>query len=473
MKIFKNTVFILLIAVFFSACEGMLDGINDDPNDIESGEVSAELYLTGAQLANISAQAGHMNRIAGMYSGQLVGLSSLYSNIYGFNLATSELSNIWSHIYVGSIANLRNMRERAPDDNLLQGIAKVTEAHAIGTAASVFGDIPYFEIADPSNNDPVFDSQISVFNSVINLLDEAIADLQSVSPRPLSEDIIFNGNTVKWIEAANTLKARYYLQLKDYGAAFDAAENGISSDDGTMRFIPRGDANQTEGDKNLFWQILAGPRTGDIGTTNSYLMQLLDDQSGISRNNAKTNEEARLGYYTIDESGGRVNQGIAEQFEPQNLVSYAENQLILAETATRESGVAAGLPYLNELRSWLDTGEMVNDNFKDLTFTYDPYDIQDFQAGGIENQDSVDPARALLREIIEERYVSGFGMYMAFNDSRRLRASDSDIAVPFVLVDGPNPPFVERFPYSDDELNSNENAPAEDPGLFTKTEVNR
>lgn len=473
MKIFKNTVFILLIAVFFSACEGMLDGINDDPNDIESGEVSAELYLTGAQLANISAQAGHMNRIAGMYSGQLVGLSSLYSNIYGFNLATSELSNIWSHIYVGSIANLRNMRERAPDDNLLQGIAKVTEAHAIGTAASVFGDIPYSEIADPSNNDPVFDSQISVFNSVINLLDEAIADLQSVSPRPLSEDIIFNGNTVKWIEAANTLKARYYLQLKDYGAAFDAAENGISSDDGTMRFIPRGDANQTEGDKNLFWQILAGPRTGDIGTTNSYLMQLLDDQSGISRNNAKTNEEARLGYYTIDESGGRVNQGIAEQFEPQNLVSYAENQLILAETATRESGVAAGLPYLNELRSWLDTGEMVNDNFKDLTFTYDPYDIQDFQAGGIENQDSVDPARALLREIIEERYVSGFGMYMAFNDSRRLRASDSDIAVPFVLVDGPNPPFVERFPYSDDELNSNENAPAEDPGLFTKTEVNR
>lgn len=473
MKIFKNTVFILLIAVFFSACEGMLDGINDDPNDIESGEVSAELYLTGAQLANISAQAGHMNRIAGMYSGQLVGLSSLYSNIYGFNLATSELSNIWSHIYVGSIANLRNLRERAPDDNLLQGIAKVTEAHAIGTAASVFGDIPYSEIADPSNNNPAFDSQISVFNSVINLLDEAIADLQSVSPRPLSEDIIFNGNTVKWIEAANTLKARYYLQLKNYGAAFDAAENGISSDDNTMRFIPRGDANQSEGDKNLFWQILAGPRTGDIGTADSYLMQLLDDESGVSRNNAKTNEEARLGYYTIDESGGRVNQGIAEQFEPQNLVSYAENQLILAEAATRESGVAAGLPYLNELRSWLNTGEMVNDNFKDLTFTYDPYDTQDFQAGGIENQDSIDPERALLREIIEERYVSGFGMYMAFNDSRRLRASDSDIAVPFVLVDGPNPPFVERFPYSDDELSSNENAPAEDPGLFAKTEVNR
>ena len=46
-------------------------------------------------------------------------------------------------------------------------------------------------------------------------------------------------------------------------------------------------------------------------------------------------------------------------------------------------------------------------------------------------------------------------------------------AVPFVLVNGPNPPYPERMPYATNELNSNENAPAEDPGIFTKTEVNR
>jgi len=63
-------------------------------------------------------------------------------------------------------------------------------------------------------------------------------------------------------------------------------------------------------------------------------------------------------------------------------------------------------------------------------------------------------------------------MYLPFNDARRLRKSDSDIAVSYTLVDGPAAPYPERMPYSDDELNANENAPAEDPGIFVKTQVN-
>jgi hypothetical protein len=69
--------------------------------------------------------------------------------------------------------------------------------------------------------------------------------------------------------------------------------------------------------------------------------------------------------------------------------------------------------------------------------------------------------------------VSGFETHMAYNDARRLRKSDGAYAVPFVLVNGPNPPFPELIPYATNELNSNENALAEDPGFFTKTEVNR
>ena len=64
-------------------------------------------------------------------------------------------------------------------------------------------------------------------------------------------------------------------------------------------------------------------------------------------------------------------------------------------------------------------------------------------------------------------------MHMAYNDARRLRKSDSAISVPFTLVLGPNPPYPERMPYAATELNSNSNAPAEDPGIFTKTEVNQ
>lgn len=264
------------------ACQGLVDDINDNPNDIVIDEIDAELFLTGAMLANTVAQAGHLNRIAGMYSGQLVGITSLYSNIYGYALSTAESVATWSRIYVGAVPNLRVIREKAPDDKLLVGISKVVEAHAIGTAASIFGNVPYAQINDPGVPDPAFDSQVSVFNACISLLDEAIADLGSASSRSLSADIYFDGDATKWMESAYTLQARYHLQMKNYNEAYSAALNGISDGGSSMKYIPRGDPNIAEGDKNLFWTILEGSRAGDIGTVNSYLMQKLDPASAIT-----------------------------------------------------------------------------------------------------------------------------------------------------------------------------------------------
>lgn len=471
----KFNIKLLALAVLFSfsACESLVEGINDNPNDILIEDVQADLFLNGAMLANVSAQVGHANRIAGMYSGQLVGITSLYSNIYGFSMSTAESVATWSRVYVGMIPNLRFIRNNAPDDKLLVGICKVLEAQGISTAASLFGDVPYTEINNSEIEDPQFDPQIDVLRAAVALLDEATNDLSSATSRPLSVDIYFDGDATKWLEAASTLKARCLLQLKDYPAALNAAQNGISSDAGSMRYIPRGVSTNSEGDKNTFWQILEGSRAGDIGTANSYMIQLLDSSSGISRNNDKTDETARLGYYSIDESGGSANSGVIEQYEPQPLITYAENQLIMAETAARAGGVAAGLPHLNELREWLNSGGRLNDNFSSMAYLYDAYDATDFDNGGIENNDGIDANKAFLREVIEERYISGFGMFLPFNDARRLRRGESDIAVPFIMVDGPSPPFVERLPYSADELNSNANAPDEDPGLFQVTAVNQ
>ncbi|MEM8890126.1 MAG: SusD/RagB family nutrient-binding outer membrane lipoprotein [Bacteroidota bacterium] len=466
-------VIIMLFTISLASCQSLVDGINDNPNDILITDIDADLFLTGAMLANSVAQGGHLTRISGMYSGQLVGLSSLYSNIYGFSLSTSESVASWSRIYVGTIPNLRHIRDVAPNDRLLVGITKIVEAHAIGMAASLFGDVPYSEINNPDIVDPAFDDQVAVFNAAIALIEDGISDLSGANSRLLAADIYFEGDAARWVEAAYTLKARYHMQMKDYSSAYAAAQNGISDGGGSLQYKPRGDASISSGDKNLFWTILEGSRAGDIGTANSYMIQLLDTTSAIQRNNAKTDETARWGYYSIDPSGGSANSGIIEQFEAQNLISYEENQLILAEAGARTNGLATGLGHLNDLRAWFSTGGHLNANFSGLPLKYEAYEVVDFENGGMENPDGIDATRALLREIVEERYVSGFLTRMPYNDARRLRASDTDIAVPFFLVDGPNPPYAERMPYSDDELNSNANAPAEDPGIFTKTKVNQ
>ena len=174
----------------------------------------------------------------------------------------------------------------------------------------------------------------------------------------------------------------------------------------------------------------------------------------------------------IDASGSS-NSGIIEEREPQNMVTYFENKLIMAEAAGRSGGVAAGLSHLNDVRAWLNSGGHLNSSFSGLAYTYEPFVPADFDSGGIENPDGISADNAFLREVMEERYVSGFGMHMPYNDARRLRKSDSAIAVPYTMVDADNTRKPERMPYAQNELNSNSNAPAEDPGIFVKTPVNQ
>ena len=469
----KNMFSLILIAsmLVLPSCEIPTD-LNDNPNEITLQDVDPNLFLNGAQLANIMVQNSHLNRISGMFSGQLVGYTSLYSNIYGYSLSTVESNDEWRGCYTGVLTNVRHIRN-ATDDKLLVGMSKVVEAHAVGTLAILMGDVPYSEVGGEIE-DPKFDSQKDVLAAMTSLLDDAISDLGSASSTPESYDIYYGGDKDKWLAAAYTLKARYALIQKDYSSALTAANMGILSSAGDMNFIPRGDAAVSEGDKNLFNAILAGSRAGDLGNRDSYLLALLNDTLTTTyRGNLKTDETARHNYYKIDETSGDGNLGVIERFEPMPMVTYFENQLIKAEAAARTS-FADGLGHLNDYRAWLASGGRLNDTFNDsASILYEAYDAADFADGGMENLDGVADVDALLREIIEERYVSGFGTYMPFNDHRRLRGEGkTNLIVPFPLNTTAASEHVERIPYAQDELASNSTID-EDPGLYAETEVNQ
>ena len=74
-NIFKHLLFLSIIFLAFS-CEELNEGVNENPNDIIVSDVEERLFLTGGMIANVQIQLGHLNRIAGMYSGQLIGYSS-------------------------------------------------------------------------------------------------------------------------------------------------------------------------------------------------------------------------------------------------------------------------------------------------------------------------------------------------------------------------------------------------------------
>jgi hypothetical protein len=167
------------------------------------------------------------------------------------------------------------------------------------------------------------------------------------------------------------------------------------------------------------------------------------------------------------------------------MVTYEENLLIRAESFAKLGNSGESLGTLNVLRDYFNTGGHVNPGYRPATpdfsaywglvddnedpvplgLLYEPYTAADFAPGGIANPGSEDANAALLREILEERYVTLTGQLEVFNDIRRTR---NLLGVP---VQGGAPRFPERLLYPQSEVNTNAaNVPQAD--LFTPTPVN-
>ena len=460
----RTLIYIIAAVLTLTSCESVVEGLNKNPNAIETGDIETGLYVNTPELALVSIVRGLDGRMASLWTGQIVGVAQFPLAYYNYQLTESTFGFSG---YADVITQCKHIQEAAPDNALYQGITRVLEAYLFSFYASAFGDIPCREVATDVEY-PRFESQKSVLDYCQQLLDEAIASLQSVSQPSYRQDYIYNGNVQGWQEAAYTLKARIYLLTKDYAQAYQAALKGISTPENSMLFRPVDD-NQTS-NKNNWYQY---SQNAYFGTENSegrqtFLFDVLD-----GRHNGKTDETARKAYYYIDPTNSSVNHGIASALQPEPLLTYEENLLILAETAVRTRSLDEGLTWLNQLRRYYDEGGAVNSYYAQYAYNYDAYTIEDFDAGELLNADGLQPQRALLREIILERYITGFTQFIPWDDARRLRgAGEGDIAVPIPLNTATATAHPERFYYPETEMLANPNAPT-DPGLYSPTEINR
>lgn len=467
----KKLIIIFAAVTLGVSCSKVYDGQNVDPNNPTN--VNAETLLKGIELANITVQVSHIQRITGMWMQQYKGTTLLYQSLGEYNISGEESNDTWQYIYQSIAKQAAVIREKLPTNKSYSGITKIIEANALGTAAALYGDIPFSERANDAFPVPKFDKQLDAYAGIQVLLDEAIADLTPVSASAvIANDIFFNGKSTTWIKVAYTLKGRYYLETRQYQQAYAAALLGISSTTLSWKFYPP--ALVPDGDYNLL-NTFIDQRGGYLATTGSYLHDnlLKAGQTG-NRNNAKTNEDARAKYYKITGTSANNELGVARKDAPMPLVTYEENLLILAEAGYRANGFAEGLTQLNKLRAVLRN----NIGLAALpptggTIKYDDYVATDFDAGGIENMDNIAPGTALLREIIQERYVTLYGTILPFNDARRLRKAENNLNVPIPFNNPTATAYPERVIYAQTEINSNPNLPSPIPGLFVKTQVNQ
>lgn len=478
----KYITFLALAAtMWLASCESLVSNMNDDLNN--PTDAPAELMFTGVELAVASVHEGYNSLLSSIWSGYYFGYDRQWADFHVYNVAGSYFDGMWSSSYYGIHRNARLLLAKIEPQGIkvLAGMTKVLMAHNMGTMTSLYGDIPFSQAAQLEEfPNAKYDSQADVYKGVQALLDEAIKDLETgVGVPRAGTDVLLGGDPKKWIEVAYTLKARFYTDTKEYALAATAAAKGVSKATNSM-YMPHG--NIQGQNQNFIYNFLAVSRIGDAAAVTktgepSYLVKLTDPTlTATYRGNTKTDETARFNFYFL-----RQGVNVPNRIEPNTqkratqvgfmsvdaafpLVTFQENKLTQAEMAIRAGSFINALAYLNEHRAFLNTGGGYINSVTASNFTYKylPYEEKDFDAGGIENADKIAKNDALLREILEERYVTFYCQTIGWNDERRNRTS----AVGIKLIPNAGMRLPSRFIYSQNEINGNPLAPKPVPGVF-------
>jgi len=479
------------LAMLTNNCTNLTNGISTDPVNItDPSVIASSKYMSGIEVSLMGVFEGEQARGTGMWAGYFNGADRQYTGLGNYVTSGQDYDNIWNTIYANILEDCKLIKHNAnPARNLVTvGITQVIEAMVVGLAADCWGDVPFTQAAQfPVISTPVFDKQAAVYASAHALLDSAI-NYNLIPTAPGNDgggDFLLGGSKSAWLAVAHTVKARLYLHVRDYANAALHAASGIQSVGGNL-MAPHGGAYlQTF---NLYYSFLVYDRGGYMAA-NSFAPTLLDVNAPGNRNNLKTDETARLNYIYYPGGGLEFAPGsvayepnvLCDDFtEPQQswpstadgffaatasfpLVTFQENALILAEANAKLGNTQPAIDALNVLRAYYATGAHVNPDYAaNYTYKYAPYVYADFApTTGIDNNGTDTQDQALLREILEERYLTLLGQIEGWNDMRRT-GNFLKITLPAGKTD-----FPRRLLYSQGEVTTNgKNVPTSGVGLF-------
>lgn len=449
MKKFRKYMVTAALAASLVGCQSFVADYDISPNSALTAPL--ELKMTSVFAMSGLVYAGELSRIANIWSGVFTGEDRQYVALNEYTTSSGDFDNGWTNIYSLIVTQARLTAADAvkKKDPYTQGKMQFMEGMMVGTTTSMWGNIPYSQSCDLVKfPNPKFDAQADVYAAVQNKLDSAITNLSKAGGTLGNRDIFFQGANDKWVAAAYTLKARFFLHTKNYQAAITNAQKGIKAG-GDMNFKFPG---TTPGlDWNPYYDFLAFSRSGYMGISDSYAVELLTSRGG------KTDETGRLTYFFTDGSSLNINQGGAYAKDATfPYVTFSENQLILAEAQLRTGSASGALSALNSARANNVAAYQAYGSVK-----YSAYTTQDFSNN-----------EALLKEIMTEKYLSLAGQMEVFCDVRRAKKlSGSGMVLDIPVRRGDKLP--QRFLIPQTEIVTNKSVPAKLPDLFEETPINK
>lgn len=556
---YKSYIYIALLSLLAVSCtKGFLD-INTDPNN--PTKVSEGLLLTQSERAMADwlgfDQDGGVGSILNVYTHQ----STQYSAFNKYEATGSDISNMWTSIYVDALENLAVLGAQAANNGNTHyaGIAKVLQAYIFSQMVDIFGDVPFSEAIDYKGGgitSPKFDKGSDIYPQLFTMLDTALINLQDPADNPTepgSDDVIYGGDVDLWIRAANTIKLKLYNQVRliqdvktevaeletkpliekteqSFAVPYGTSTNPDNRNPGFLEYIA---TQRTIDVSPWFYEILKGynpniftgiedPRIPfyffnqlqadqpDVeGNTPEYrdsgFVSLIFGSDGPNYGKAQDNSQTVMGIYTV---GGRYDDGLGTGTSgvgstsgtgaaPFRMITYADRLYIEAElikagvlpggaAAARDKFEAALTESFAQVDYFVGLTGSVGQSVPALVGTTG---ADDYISSILSYYDSHSSKQ--LEIIMTEKWISACGGDYAdlYSDYRRtgfpvmFDPSNSQQA-PGGMVQPPvnGNPFVDpqaavkvsigknypvTLPWSADELDANQNAPAQkDPGAF-------
>ncbi len=480
----RNTIVTLVsmgLLLGTAGCNDFLTGnkLSTDPNN--PSQATIQTLFVGIQGAQFAFQEGLAPMMVCMWvqqcgatNGRFVEQAGRYVFGAGSNIGAN--GGDWNLIYTaGGLIDMDTIAaiSTRAGDSLYLGIDLVWKGFTLGSAADLWGSIPYSEIR--TNPTPALDSQLVVFDAVQAILARAITALQASRPvasggigaraLPAPPDLIFGGDAVSWMATANTLKARYWMHVVE--AATEGKLPGLTQAavfDSALKYAALGISDPTgAGDFRAFHSGNGYPQSNmwfQFQDNSAFGGDLESGKALVDYMNARS-DPRRVDYFCQNSAGAYVGDDFntpqagvsAFDCEPTRFtgtfrvpfVTYQETQLILAEA---NAGLGNTAPAQVNLQA---------------AYAAVP---------GLASTSAGVTGAALLDSIMMEKYVVMFQNIEALSDHRRT-------CIPALTPVTPNVLSLQAVPgelfYPQIERNANSNIPAEsqevNAGVRTQSDV--
>ncbi|HKK11697.1 MAG TPA: SusD/RagB family nutrient-binding outer membrane lipoprotein, partial [Flavobacteriaceae bacterium] len=229
---------------------------------------------------------------------------------YTYDSAYTDAAFDWLNTYINLLSSYMDFVQPGGllENDRYYAIGLIMKGLYYQMFTDTFGMIPYTEAGNPDIPLPVFDSQATIYQGIINDLDQAMTLIGSATTTDddpalslADNDVFFHGDLQKWKKLANTLKLRMALRAQGAsGASFadaaigEAMQGGLLTTDGDNALMTK-DTDISQWSNACYGDVWYNFGTGSDWNVGKTLIDYLRD-----------NNDPRLSKYAQPIEGGEV-----------------------------------------------------------------------------------------------------------------------------------------------------------------------